>query len=204
LHFPLPAIGINSKEQSPGARIYTLVHELTHIALAIGQEERVALRERRTDVQWQEVERFAEEAASEAIIPADALREALRVVSVARGVWDVARMRALAAQFRVTPLAMATRLRSAGAMSWDEYNSWKSAWNAYLLTLKPRKGGFASPVDKTLGRGGRPFAQLVLEALDNNRITAVDASRYLDLRFDHIEKLRSELHTNAVGIDDGA
>jgi len=47
-----------------------------------------------------------------------------------------------------------------------------------------------------LGRGGRPFAQLVIEALDSNRITAVDASRYLDLRFDHILKLRSELHTS--------
>lgn len=38
-----------------------------------------------------------------------------------------------------------------------------------------------------------PFAQLVLEALDANRITAVEACRYLDLRWDHIEKLRMEL-----------
>lgn len=28
LHFPTPAIGVNSKEGSPGARIYTLAHEL--------------------------------------------------------------------------------------------------------------------------------------------------------------------------------
>ena len=48
-------------------------------------------------------------------------------------------------------------------------------------------------VEKTLGRSGRPFVQLVLEALDANRITSVDACRYLDLRFDHVEKLRQEL-----------
>jgi len=34
---------------------------------------------------------------------------------------------------------------------------------------------------------------LVIEALDANRITAVDACNYLELRFDHFDKLRSEL-----------
>ncbi|MPZ20054.1 MAG: ImmA/IrrE family metallo-endopeptidase [Luteitalea sp.] len=199
LDFPLPAVGINSKESSPGARIYSLLHELVHITLALGKEETVALREPRSDTQWMEVERFAEEAASEAIIPQSALEQQLRGTAVGRDGWDVARVRALAARFRVTPLAMATRLRSAGAMSWDGYRQWRADWNDYVLSLKPRRGGIASPVDKTLGRAGRPFVQLVLEALDANRITAVDASRYLDLRFDHIEKLRGELTSGAAG-----
>jgi hypothetical protein len=50
-----------------------------------------------------------------------------------------------------------------------------------------------------MGRVGRPFAQLVIEALDANRITAVDACRYLDLRFDLFEKLRGELRGSGVG-----
>lgn len=206
LGFPLPAVGINSKESAPGARIYSLVHELVHIALALGKEETVALREPRNDSQWLEVERFAEEAASEAIIPQGALESLLRGMSVQREGWDVAQVRGLAGKFRVTPLAMATRLRSAGALSWEGYRRWRAEWNEYLSTLKPRKGGIASPVDKTLGRAGRPFVQLVLEALDANRITAVDASRYLNLRFDHIDKLRAELRSGAAGVsavDDG-
>jgi hypothetical protein len=71
--------------------------------------------------------------------------------------------------------------------------------------LPARKGGIATPVDKTLGRAGRPFSQLVLEALDANRITSVDASRYLDLKFDHVEKLRAELSESRGGRsgDDG-
>ncbi|MBI2222411.1 MAG: ImmA/IrrE family metallo-endopeptidase [Acidobacteria bacterium] len=199
LDFPLPAVGINSKESAPGARIYSLLHELVHIVLALGKEEAVALREPRSDTQWMEIERFAEEAASEALIPQRALEAQLRGIAVGRDGWDVARVRALAARFRVTPLAMATRLRSAGAMSWDGYRQWRLDWNEYVSSLKPRRGGIASPVDKTLGRAGRPFIQLVLEALDANRITAVDASRYLDLRFDHIEKLRDELTSGAAG-----
>ena len=48
--------------------------------------------------------------------------------------------------------------------------------------------------------------QTYFEALDANRITAVEASRYLDLRFDHFEKLRGELTSGAAGasaVDDG-
>jgi len=205
--FPLPAIGINSKESSAAARSFTLMHELAHVALVCGREEGVALEEKRDEAGWQELERFAEEVASAALVPEDMLAAFLGKMSVARDAWDVPLVRRLASTFRVTPLAMATRLRSAGALTWSGYRRWRHEWDAYVATLRPRGGGFASPVEKTLGRSGRPFVQLVLEALDANRITAVDASRYLDLRFDHVEKLRQELVKGPVGsaerADDG-
>ena len=206
LRSPLPSIGVNSKESAPGARIFTLLHEFTHIALALGHEERPALSETRNAEDWLKVERFAEEAASVAIIPEDVLAEFLGRMSVARDAWDVELVRKLAGKFRVTPLAMTTRLRVAGAMTWAGYQRWKSAWTDYVATLPARSGGFASPVDKTLGRGGRPLAQLVIEALDSNRITAVDACHYLNLRFEHFDKLRSELRLGSGRIqtaDDG-
>lgn len=193
LHFPLPVIGINSKETSAGARSFTLMHELTHLALAFGREEDVALREQRSETEWQQVERFAEEVASSTLIPEETLAMLLQRAGVRRDAWDVPKLRQLAAKFRVTPLAMATRLRAAGALSWEGYRQWKEQWDAYVANLPPRRGGFASTVEKTIGRAGRSFAQLVLETLDANRITAVEACRYLDLRFDHFEKLRSEL-----------
>jgi hypothetical protein len=46
--FPVPVVGINSKEGSPGARVYSLLHELVHVALAVGRDEQVALTERRS------------------------------------------------------------------------------------------------------------------------------------------------------------
>ena len=204
--FPLPAIGINSKESSPGARSFTLLHELTHLALALGNEERAALGETRDDASWLEVERFAEETASAAIIPSEMLSSILQRMDVSPNSWDISLMRLLAGKFNITPLAMATRLRTAGALSWEGYNRWKLEWNQYVGTL-PKRKGFASPVGKTLGRSGRSFVQLVLEALDMNRITAVQASRHLDLRFDHFDKLRNELRMEPMGpagaFDDG-
>jgi hypothetical protein len=46
----------------------------------------------------------------------------------------------------------------------------------------------------------------VIEALDRNRITVVEACRYLDLRFDHFDKLRTKLRDGPPSgrvIDDG-
>ena len=204
--FPLPVVGINSKETVPAARCFTLLHELTHIALALGKEERAALGETRDNSAWLEVERFAEESASSVLIPENILAVFLRKMNVAPDKWDIKLMRSLAGKFNVTPLAMATRLRAVGQLSWDGYNRWKEAWIDYLATL-PKRKGFATPIDKTMGRSGRPFVQLVLEALDANRITSVQASRYLDLKFDHFDKLRSEIRIGHVmptgGFDDG-
>lgn len=193
--FPLPVIGINSKETSIAARLFTMMHELAHVALACGHEEEVAIRDRehRSEANWQKMEQFAEEVASAVLIPEGIFAGFLTRMSVARDAWDVPLVQQLASKFRVTPLAIATRLRAAGAFTWNGYQRWKQNWNVYLAALIPRKGGFALPVDKALARSGRPFAQLVLEALDTNRITSTDASHYLDLRFDYMEKLREKL-----------
>lgn len=192
--FPTPAIGVNSKESAPGARIYSLAHELVHLALAAAHEERPALHETRKASDWALLERFAEEAASAVIIPRETLSLILLKFSVARDAWTLDHVRSLARKFKVTPLAMATRLRAEGQFTWAGYERWRRAWDKFVKSLPPRSGGFTSPIDKTLGRAGRPLVQLVLEAMDANRITAVQASRYLDLRFDHFAGLRSELH----------
>ena len=198
LVFPAPAIGVNSKESAPGARIFTLLHELVHVTLAAASEEQPAAREDRRAAEWARVERFAEEVASAVIIPEETLRTMLSRVTVARDAWTIPDVRSLASRFRVTPLAMATRLRAAGQLTWAGYERWRKGWFAYVKSLPARSGGFASPIDKTLGRAGRPFAQLVVEAMDANRITAVQASHYLDLRFHHVEGLRAELREFAT------
>ncbi len=192
--FPTPAIGVNSKESAPGARIYTLAHELVHLALAAASEERPALHETRKAADWAQIERFAEEVASAVIIPREALSNKLRSLSVARDGWTFDQVRSLARKFKVTPLAMATRLRAEGQFTWAGYERWRHAWDRFVESLPPRSGGFATPIAKTLGRAGRPLVQLVLEAMDANRISAAQASRYLDLRFDYFDRLRSELH----------
>jgi len=183
LHWPLPVAGVNSKETSPEARAFTLIHEVVNLMLAAGKEEQPAARETRRGPSWLAVERFAEEAASHVLIPERSLREFAGSSSADH--WDVPTVRRLARKFRVTPLAMATRLRSSDLIGWNRYREWKRDWEAHVARLKPRSGGFATPVGKTLGRAGLPFTKLVLEAMAGNRITSDQAARYLDLKFEH-------------------
>ena len=51
-----------------------LLHEVIHLMLAAGHEEAPALREQRSGADWEAVERFAESAASHALVPEAALR----------------------------------------------------------------------------------------------------------------------------------
>ena len=192
LRTPLPVVAINGKE-IPETKAFTLFHEVVHLMLAAGNDEAPAAREQRRGKEWLEVERFAEVAASHALVPEDTLREVIGQLGLHSAKWGIENVRRVAKKFRLTPLAMATRLRESGFMAWAQYNQWREQWQAYVETLPPRRGGFATPMEKAVSRAGRPFAQLVLEALSANRITSVDASRYLDLKFEHFDKLRAHL-----------
>lgn len=202
LHFPLPVVGVNSKEQ-PEPKSYTLIHELVHVMLAAGHEEVPALKERRDAAQWEAVERFAESVASHTLVPETTLAEVARAERLPQNNWDIGDVRKLARRFRVSPLAMATRLRASGYFDWAHYQGWRRSWDVWVASLPPRSSGFAHPVGQALTRNGRPYIQLVLEALGSNRITTVDASRYLDLKAEHFEKLRGALSARP-GADEGS
>lgn len=197
LRTPLPVAGINSKE-IPESKCFTVLHEVVHLMLAAGQEERSALQEEGSDRDWDNVERFAEIATSHALVPEMLLRSEMERLGLAGSAWDIESVRRLARRFRVTSLATATRLRESGFMSWSRYNAWKQEWDDYVAGLPERGGGFATPVTKALGRNGRLFTQLVLEALSANRLTPVTAARYLGLKFEHFDKLRSKVQEGSM------
>jgi Zn-dependent peptidase ImmA (M78 family)/DNA-binding XRE family transcriptional regulator len=199
LHWPSPAVGINSKEHVPQAKTFTLLHETVHLMLARGKEERPALFEERDENEWTSIERFAESAASHAFVPQDGLSQVISASHDPRSDWSIHEVRTLARRFWMTPAALATRLRESGFMTWTRYRQWRDEWSAYVATLPVRKGGFATQARKAVGRAGRPFTKLVLEAMSANRITSVDAARYLDLKFRHFDDLRALL----IGSGDG-
>jgi Zn-dependent peptidase ImmA (M78 family) len=195
LSWPFPVAAVNSKEMSPEARSFTLIHEIVHLMLAVGHDELPAAKERRHDADWEIVERFAEETASHVLVSENALGAMISSSKLTTGDWDISNVRALARKFRVTPLAMATRLRASGFISWPSYNRWKQQWQAYVAELKPRSGGFSTPVGKTLGRAGKPFTRLILEAMTAQRITSDQAARQLDLKIEHFNKLKDALRS---------
>ncbi|MCW5943855.1 MAG: hypothetical protein KIS66_16615 [Fimbriimonadaceae bacterium] len=188
LDTPLPVAAVNTREV-PEARPYTALHEVVHLMLSAANEEAPALSDAHSEADWLEIERFAETAASYAVIEEEALRQALSPAASP----ESADVRRIALKFKVTPLALATRLRRSGYWTWERYNAWRGEWDLHVRNLPPRGKGFATPVAKTIGRAGRGFSQLVLEAFDLNRINTAEAARYLNLRTDQFDELRHRL-----------
>ncbi len=197
LRTPLPVVGVNSKE-IPEAKCFTVLHEVVHLMLAAGHEERSAIQEEGSGRDWDDIERFAEVAASHALVPEVLLQSEIEHLGLTGSDWDIESVRRLARKFRITPLATATRLRESGFMNWSRYRAWRQEWDVYVASLPDRGGGFATPTTKALGRNGRLFTQLVLEALSANRVTPVTAARYLGLKFEHFDKLRSKVHEGSM------
>jgi Zn-dependent peptidase ImmA (M78 family)/DNA-binding XRE family transcriptional regulator len=204
LHFPLPVIGISSKE-IPLAKPFTLLHELVHLGLSASREELPAQSEKRNQKEWLQVERFCESVASSILMPEAAIRHDADVkIQKSSEEWTVGGMRRAAKRFRVTPSAVATRLLWMGLMSPSDYAGWKKDWAEWRKSHPEGPGfGIASPADKAVGRSGPYFTSLVLGALGAERISSVDASQYLDLGFNHVESLRKDW-MNSPGIFAGA
>ena len=194
LRRPLPVVAVNTKEDAE-SRAFTALHEMVHLMLARAHEERSADEDRRSNEEILRAERFADEAAGNALLPRQALADDLRGGFVV----DVESIRQLALRYRVTPLAMATRLWRSELISGGQYNDWRSAWQNVIDGLPKKKGGFATPVSKALGRGGRSYCQLVIEALDSGRITIADATKWLNLRSSQLETLRTKLVAGTSG-----
>lgn len=193
VHFPLPVVGISSKEL-PLSKPFTLLHEVAHLALAAAQEESPALQESRPESDWLNVERFCETAAASALMPRDAFLADPEVASQRRhGEWDIESTRRTARRFRVTPTAVATRGLRLDVMTPRQYARWKESWETYSRTQPERRPfGIATPAEKAVGRCGPLLSSLVLSALSSERITSSDAAEFLEVGFGHVELLRKD------------
>lgn len=191
VHFPLPVIGISSRDL-PLSKSFTLLHEFVHLTLAAADEEKPASDEDRDEPSWLNVERFCEGVAGAILMPRDSIQGDEDVVAQRRaGSWDVMSIRRIAKRYRVTPTAVATRLLRMRVMTPTAYAKWKEGWQAYRAAHPDRAGfGIASPAEKAVSRNGPLFTSLVLSALSNERISSVAACHYLDLSFGHVETLR--------------
>jgi hypothetical protein len=139
-----------------------------------------------------QVERFCESATSAVLMPKDAITADPDVRSQRTGrTWEVSVLRRIARRYKVTPSAAATRLLWLGIMSTPGYAAWKQAWQSYRDAHPDRPSfGIATPAEKAVGRSGPLLTSLVLSALSSDRISSVDATNYLDVGYDHVEKLR--------------
>lgn len=183
---PMPVIILNGADE-PNIRSFTLLHELGHLLHRSG-----ALCELQSD---NDVERECNAFAASFLLPKDPF---LRVM---RGTEDPLSLLGVAAQhFGVSWSAVAVRLKTLRLISQDQLDAQLliagriAAEGLARRREKARasKGGPAHHVLKLRNLGPR-YVESVLDAFHENRISATDASYFLESKQGVIAKMEREL-----------
>lgn len=176
-----PVIAVNGSPQiNRGRRVFTLMHELAHVALRAeglcNLEERAA-----------KVEAFCNRVAAAVLMPAEPFRTAVAPLAV--GVrWPDAHLEELAAQFSVSRHAVYVRLVSLGLAKQAQYDAWRAAVWAQLRAAPAhreedaeREGG-PSFYQLYLHRMSFPYLQRVFESYHADQISLTELSDHLGVK----------------------
>ena len=192
--FPLPVVALNSKE-SPRGRIFTLMHELAHVALRAG-----GVCDLHDDAasgsEVDRVEVFCNRVAGELLVPRESLAGSLEALELtAEREWADAALRRLADRYAVSSDAALRALVQAGrysaALYSDRHAAFVKAWEG---ERDHPKGGRVPYFRRALGWAGRRFARLALSAYDEQRISSADLTEFLRVKMPQVEQIRTALH----------
>lgn len=188
----LPAIGLNNRD-APTRRVFTLLHELTHVAL---RTEDVLCDLSDDSPANAQVERFCNHVAGAVAVPEDALRGHSIVQGHAEVAWPDLKVERLARDFAVSREVVLRRLLFLGRTTEEHYRAWRARFRGDQRTYEEKLEGASggpSHVRKRVSQLGRRYVQLVLGAAERERISLSDASQYLGVKVDHFPKLFAEM-----------
>ena len=180
--WPYPVIALNGSD-APHAKVFTLLHELAHLASNLGGL--CDLYDRRLDI-----ERRCNEIAASALLPKEALP-----LHPGDDEWSLDRLRELVTTFNVSTQAILLRLVGLRRASWQEY------WGILDQIQEHRSGTnedtsgssdtiFADFYRIKARNLGRRYVRSVLDAYDTHDLSAADVIDYLDIKYSQISKLR--------------
>lgn len=189
---PLPAVVVNIKD-APRGRIFTLLHELTHIMLNEGGI---------CDLHDADIEAFCNRVAGAALFPKDAVLHSVTVRHHRKGevAWSDAELRDLSRQFGGSREAALVRLLTLKLTTQSFYDHMHDRFlHQYEQQQKEKQEaeGFPPPHVIALSSAGALFTNLVLENLNRDKITASDVSDYLQIRLKHLKDLQREFSKGA-------
>lgn len=190
---PLPVIVVNSQDAYAG-RIFTMMHELAHILLRAGGICDLTERPGRPPEE-QRIEIFCNRIAGAVMVPRQNLiAEDMLRQKAKHARWEDDDIQYLARRYCVSREAMLRRLLTCGYTSESFYKKKRREYlKDYELTARRKQAG-APPFHRLIiSRIGRPFARLVLNSYEQERITASEVSDYLEVNLKHIGKIAEEV-----------
>jgi Zn-dependent peptidase ImmA (M78 family) len=190
--FPVLVINIS---YSVRGRIFSMLHELAHIAFkqgALCDLDDEAPREL-SDL---EIERICNHVAGATLVPKSSLlHDKVVEPNLSKKEWPDTIIDSLAREYWVSREVVVRRLLVLGLTTQAFYKRKREQYRQEYKTLatKKKKAGFATPDRIAISTAGEQFVRLVLNSYASENITASDAAEFLDLRLKHIPKLEQAL-----------
>jgi Zn-dependent peptidase ImmA (M78 family)/transcriptional regulator with XRE-family HTH domain len=191
-----PAVAFNSQEDT-APRIFTMMHEVMHIALRAGGIGICNLDDDGLGV-GPRTEAFCNRVAGAVLVPREVLLNERDVVRHFGMTWHEEELRALARRFHVSAEVIARRLVIVGKASKEFYNQRRARMKALYEGRRPKpkpgkSGGVEMPADRVVRESGFTFTRLVLNAYEERRITASEVADAFDVRLKHLEAISREV-----------
>jgi Zn-dependent peptidase ImmA (M78 family) len=192
LEVPLPVILLNTKD-TPYTRIFTLFHELSHLALRstglcdLGDADK-------TEV-------FCNTIAGEALVPQkELLIEEGVMRNAGSGYWAESTLRLLSSRYCVSREVILRRLLTLNRTTQAFYQKKREEWKEeYKQGQAKDKGGFSTQPDKVVSHHGKAYTRLVLNGYYNEAINAIDVSEYLGgIKLKHLPKIEEAVFKNSA------
>ncbi len=191
--WPYPVIALNGSDQ-PRRRLFTLLHELAHLALEGGGICDLHESQSASSNTPSAIERRCNAIAAAALLPG----YALLAEAHSRSNWSLAELDRLSRQFGVSSEAVLLRLVELGRATWALYWERKPELDRAYEQARERQreqsqnssGGPSYYLVKArdIGHG---YAYSVLDAYRNDRISSLDVADYLGIRFSQLESLEA-------------
>jgi len=182
-----PIIVVN-RNDSPNARIFTLIHELAHI---ITRTAGICDYNGMTEASSLDVEKRCNQIAAQALVPENALKSHNKYSQLLNN-WSDSLVRDIANVFSVSREVILGRLLTFKDINFDFYCNKMEQYNIEYHKNKnsDKKNGFLPPSTDKETQLGKIYISTVLTAYNQDVITARDAIQYFEgLRLKHFQKL---------------
>ena len=183
---PFPVIVVNPKD-SPYGRIFTIVHELIHIALGKSVMQNTRFREQ-PDLNPTEI--FCNEVAAEVLVPTDELFAMVNPHMLETDLSQISKH--FSRYFRVSPEVIMRRLLTLRYISLTDYQAYRNdLLEKYQDSSAPTSGGVPYH-NRLLNAAGEHFARTAFTAYYEEKITLADlASAFSRCDTKHLFEIES-------------
>lgn len=191
--FPLPVIVLNSAD-SPLGRVFTLLHEVTHLARSESGLCDINEGGQRSQA-VESLEVYCNHVAGAVLVPSAELlaRPEVRAANE-RTEWTPEQLGALSRAFWASREVVLRRLLTLRKTSQDFYQVMRERFEREYAELRDREeDGYVPYYRKVLLSNGRFLSRLAIDAYTAEAITGTQLSRILNAKLDHLPRLREAL-----------